>query len=107
MQNFSGVIDHAETVSAGSLTTLKFQIVVLGPQLFLKREYPAKLFHSEISPYHILTLNKKVLNYKHQFRFQRVIDQTTLKPISDDFRSDYLGEYEAICETALARESGP
>jgi hypothetical protein len=25
----------------------------------------------------------------------------------DDFRSDYLGEYEAICETALARESGP
>jgi hypothetical protein len=25
----------------------------------------------------------------------------------DDFRSDYLGEYEAICETALARESEP
>jgi hypothetical protein len=24
-----------------------------------------------------------------------------------DFRSDYLGEYEAICETTLARESGP
>jgi hypothetical protein len=24
-----------------------------------------------------------------------------------DFRSDYLGEYEAICETALARESVP
>jgi hypothetical protein len=23
------------------------------------------------------------------------------------FRSDYLGEYEAICETVLARESGP
>jgi hypothetical protein len=25
----------------------------------------------------------------------------------DDFRSDYLGEYEALCETALVRESGP
>jgi hypothetical protein len=25
----------------------------------------------------------------------------------DDFRSDYLGESGAICETALARESGP
>jgi hypothetical protein len=24
-----------------------------------------------------------------------------------DFRSDYLGEYDAICKTALARESGP
>jgi hypothetical protein len=25
----------------------------------------------------------------------------------DDFRRDYLGEYEAICETALALESWP
>jgi hypothetical protein len=25
----------------------------------------------------------------------------------DDFRSDYLGEYEVICKTALASESGP
>jgi hypothetical protein len=41
---------------------------------------------------------------------------TPLKPKNDfdtteidfrDFRSDYLGEYEAICETVLARESGP
>jgi hypothetical protein len=24
-----------------------------------------------------------------------------------DFRIDYLDEYEAICETALSRESGP
>jgi hypothetical protein len=25
----------------------------------------------------------------------------------DDFQSDYLGEYKAICETTLAHESGP
>jgi hypothetical protein len=25
----------------------------------------------------------------------------------DDFRFEYLGEFEPICETALARESGP
>jgi hypothetical protein len=24
-----------------------------------------------------------------------------------DFRIDYLGEYDAICETVLDRESGP
>jgi hypothetical protein len=54
-------------LSAGSVTTeipinpLKFKIVVLGPQLFcFKREYPEKLVHREISPYHILTLPKKV-----------------------------------------------
>jgi hypothetical protein len=27
----------------------------------------------------------------------------TVYVFKDDFRSDYLGKYEAICETALAR----
>jgi hypothetical protein len=55
-------------------------------------EYPAKLFHREISPYYILTLTKK----KVICGFSGVIDPA-------DFRSNYLGEYEAICEMALAR----
>jgi hypothetical protein len=43
-----------------------------GPTTFLKREYPTKLFHREISPYHILTLTKKKLvNSRLHFRFQR------------------------------------
>jgi hypothetical protein len=38
-----------------------------GPTTFFKREYPAKLFHSEISPYNILTLTQKNLeNYRLQ-----------------------------------------
>jgi hypothetical protein len=37
------------------------------------------------------------------FGFSGVIDPADF----DDFRGDFLGEYEAICETALARESGP
>jgi hypothetical protein len=71
------------------------------------REYSAKLFHSELSPYHILTLNKQkswgILDII--FGFSGVIypAETEL----DDFRSDYLGEDEAIWETALAHESGP
>jgi hypothetical protein len=45
---FSGVIDPAE------ITNRHFW-----PTTFLKGEYPAKLFHREISPYHILTLIRK------------------------------------------------
>jgi hypothetical protein len=40
--------------------------------------------------YHILTLTK-----------------TSERVDFGDFWSDYLGEYEAICETAIAHESGP
>jgi hypothetical protein len=36
-----GVIDPAEIY----MTPLKFQIFFSGPQIFLKREYPTKLFH--------------------------------------------------------------
>jgi hypothetical protein len=65
------------------------------PLNLFKREYPAKLFHREITPYHILTLTKKswgILDFI--FGFSGVI------------RCEYLGKKEAICETALARESG-
>jgi hypothetical protein len=39
------------------------------------------------------------------FGFSGVID--TAETDFRDFRSDYLGEYVAKCETVLARESGP
>jgi hypothetical protein len=74
MRNFS-VNDPAETISAGSLT---------------------KIFYREVSPYHILTLNKKSWVILHLFSVSDF----------DDFRSEYLSEYEAISETTLARESG-
>jgi hypothetical protein len=54
LHDFSEVIDHTETISAGSLTTLKrFQPGLSNRRLetttFLKKEYPAKLFHRKIS----------------------------------------------------------
>jgi hypothetical protein len=39
------------------------------------------------------------------FGFSGVTD--TAETNFGEFRSDDLGEYEAICEMALARESGP
>jgi hypothetical protein len=66
-----------------------------------KREYPAILFHLEISSYHILpvTLTKKVVEFI--FGFSGVIHPTETD--FDNFRSDYLGKNETIYETALAR----
>jgi hypothetical protein len=55
-----------------------------------------------MSPYHILTLNKKSWGILHFiFSFSGVIDPAETD--FDNFWSDYLGK----CETALARESGP
>jgi hypothetical protein len=45
--DFSGVNDPAE------ISNRRF-----GPTTFLKREYPVKLFHREISPYHIFKQKK-------------------------------------------------
>jgi hypothetical protein len=45
--DFSGVIDPVNTISAGSLTTLKHdpaEIVVLGPQLLFKGIIPQNYF---------------------------------------------------------------
>jgi hypothetical protein len=51
-------------------------------------------------------LNKKSWGIQHFILgFSGVIDPDETD--FDDFRSDYLGKYEAICKTALARESGP
>jgi hypothetical protein len=44
-------------------------------------------------------------NSTHNFRFQR--GHWPAETDFVDFRSDYLGKYETISETALARESGP
>jgi hypothetical protein len=77
------------------MTPLKFQIAVLGPQLFLKREYSAKLGNIPI-PY--LNFNQKKVE-----EFYTSFSETDF----DDFRSEYLGENEAMCETALTCESGP
>jgi hypothetical protein len=56
--------------------------------------------------YPILTLTKKcwgILDFI--CGFSGVIDPAETD--FDGFRSDYLGEDEAICETDLAREEGP
>jgi hypothetical protein len=56
------------------------------------------------------TLTTMIVKFKISKRFQPqifffVID--TAETEFRDVRSDYLGEYEAICETVLARESVP
>jgi hypothetical protein len=77
-----------------------------GPTTFFLKGISRKNIYREISSYHALTLNKKSWGIIYFiFGFSRVIAPTDTD--FEDFRSDYLGEYEAICETALARESGP
>jgi hypothetical protein len=92
--NFGGVINLAKTISAGALTTLKFQIVVLGPTLFCKGNNPqnyciAKYLHT------ILYLN---FNQKKNWGILDFIS---------GFSGVIDGEYEAICKTTLACELGP
>jgi hypothetical protein len=77
--DFSGVIDLAEIHMAPST----FQIVVWARNFFL-REYPAKLFHREISPYHISTLTKKKLGNS---RLNSAGSLTPLKPILTTFEA--------------------
>jgi hypothetical protein len=50
----------------------------------------------------VLLSKKGILNFI--FGFSDVID--TAETDFRDFRRDYLGEYEAICETVLACEVG-
>jgi hypothetical protein len=60
----------------------------------------------KIYPHHILTLNKRswgLLDFI--FGFSWVINPPETD--FDDFQSNYLGKYEAICKMALALESGP
>jgi hypothetical protein len=82
LRNFRGVIDPAETISAGSLTPPTPKRLFDPAEISNRRFGPTVFFLKGIS---------------------------RIKPAEtnfDDFRSDYLGGYEALCETALARESG-
>jgi hypothetical protein len=84
------------------MTPLIIKIVVLGPQLFFKGNILQNYF---IGKYFILSLKNKSWGILYFiFGFSCAIDPAETN--FDDFRSDYFGEYEAICETALARESG-
>jgi hypothetical protein len=62
------------------------------------REYPAKLFISKY-PHTISILKQKKVG-EFIFGFCGVIDPAETDFY--DFQSDYIGEYEAICETGLA-----
>jgi hypothetical protein len=72
------------------MTPLKFKIFVSGPQHFFKGNILQNYFIGKYPLYHIYTLNKRVGEFVLHFV---------------DFRSDYLGEYNAIWKTALARGS--
>jgi hypothetical protein len=99
LPNFSGVIDTAEIDmrirSKVSGVSMKPKNDFESPYLILKRT------SSKTISYDVITLSKKsygILNFI--FGFSSVID--TAETDFGDFRSDYLGEYEAICETVLA-----
>jgi hypothetical protein len=57
------------------MTSLKFQIVIMSPQFFLKRK------------------SSETMSLDLIFDFETDFD---------DFRNDYLGEHEAICQKVLA-----
>jgi hypothetical protein len=59
--------------------------------------------HTTVDRYFKQKKNWGILNFI--FGFSGVID--TAETDFRDFRSDFLGEYQAICKTALGRESGP
>jgi hypothetical protein len=102
--NFSGVIDSTETtrIFLTKFCSRNYKIVkqLIWPRwtlklpfwdqkIFFKREYPAKLFKRKISPYNIWTLTKK--------KSWEILDfNDPAETEFDDFRSDYLGEYEAM-----------
>jgi hypothetical protein len=81
--NVSGVIDTAETISAMSLTPLN------------------RFDTAEISNIGKYPHTMHVLEAEKSWGLDRR-SMTPLKPIYGDFRSDYLGEYDAICKTGLA-----
>jgi hypothetical protein len=88
-------------ISAGSLTPLKLQIVVLGPQLFFKGNIPQTTVNSHGN------IPIPRLNFKQK---QGILGFNFNDPAEtdfDDFRSDYLDEYEAICEGRKSRATVP
>jgi hypothetical protein len=116
---FSGVIDPAETISAGTLTPRKFLINFFS--------WPrGNRFRRVIDPAETVSqgsLTRRKSYMKIFSRFCGVNDPrktfsagslTPLKwfprghwPRWNSIKIDFLSEYEAICKTALGRESGP
>jgi hypothetical protein len=87
LSDFSGVINPpAETVSAGLWPRWNLYDPIETNRLFLKSEYVAKLYHRYISYTISLLWAKKLVNSRFHFRF----------------RSEYLGDYKAICATVLS-----
>jgi hypothetical protein len=85
--DFSGVIDTAETISTVSMLYEYFKQEKVGGRPDLMSTLSKKKFGGGPDPDLI-------------FGFSGVIG--TAESDFDDFRSEYLGEYEAICETVLA-----
>jgi hypothetical protein len=81
----------------------KFKIVIAGLHLLFKGSSKNISKANTVSSYHTITLQKRswgILDFI--FGFRGVID-----PAETDFgylRIDFLGEYDAKCETALGRE---
>jgi hypothetical protein len=69
--------------------------------IWLIRAKGCVIVHLLLALSHTGTVNLKLKSH----HISGVID--TNETDFRDFRSDYLGEYEAICDTVLARESGP
>jgi hypothetical protein len=89
------------------LTPRKFKIVVAGRQLLLKGISSKNISEANIHiPYLYCTLQKKswgILDFIFGFHGVNGFAETDFS----DFRIDFLREYDAKCETALGRESGP
>jgi hypothetical protein len=100
--------DTAETVSAVSMTPLKFGWQPLKPKNDFESPYLI-LKRTSSKTISCVNIPKRYNNFKQKkgygllnfiFGFSGVID--TAETNFGDFWSNHLGEYEAICETVLA-----
>jgi hypothetical protein len=109
LTNFCGVIDPAETVSMGSMTLLKlymtpqnFQIVIANLQLLLKGISSKNISKANI-PIAYLHFTEKD---DREFLTSYLVSAGSMADF-DDFRIDFLRQYNAKCKTAFSRESEP
>jgi hypothetical protein len=68
------------------------------PLVFFHQSTPSRALSHRLNPFRIWLRIRR--NNRHYSSFSGVND--TAEVDFGDFRSDYLGEYEAICETVLA-----
>jgi hypothetical protein len=80
------------------MTPLKFQIVITGPQLFLKENIHQNYLISK----YLHKMSSKLGNLYFIFDFSGVINPYEFDFY--DFRSDYLGEYQAKRFLLLIRD---